>query len=840
MKFLKMGASGGCLVGLAGLLFAAPWSSAWAANGAQSTKEEIVITTRKRAENPQDVPVAVGVFDDTSIDKLNINGISDVGKYSPSLIFDQGFAAQDVRITIRGLAPTRGRQNAAVLVDGIDVTGLAVMSNGGSLLINPRLFDLERIEVVKGPQNALYGRTAFAGAINYITRKPSDDLTAQVYTDLGDNSRYDVRGSVSGPLVPGVLLGGMSAAVWTDDGHRSNSVTGGDIGGAEGWGWSGSLLWNISERFSANARVEYTDDELDQSAYTNITPTVMVGLPASALGSVIAPSVASLESVRGTMPDGDSLAVTLSEDPRTGADYPGVEREILRASLILDYDFGPVSLVSLTGYTDGDTFSFEDARREGSVSAAGKTTGGEFWADEQTEVISQELRLQSNSDGALNWTVGALYWEENVDFLDGSLNCIANSLFSPFPPPGGIVPGANCGAPIAAITDAMRFADPWERDSEHWSVYGLVDWEFVENFSVVFEARYSDEKITVTGPDRTSGGDRSRAIDPRGILFGTALQPSFGNITDSVDDDFFAPKVTLQWEPTDDSLYYLSWAQSYKPKGIAIVGALSGFNPQGSKFDQEELQVWELGAKTSWLDNRVVLNGALFYQDFSDKQVSSQRLDPATGLLFAAPVNAASAEIYGLELDASWQVTEGLEIYAQYTYLDSEYEDYKQLSKGPAPIADAGNCTVVPPTPPETDTFCEIDLSGRDLEYVPEHSLLAGVEYRQQFGSSMEWFAGMNYIYQDERYTSSFNIVSFDSYSLFDFRAGVGGENWEVQGYVDNAFDDDTIKSSFGNTYNQGLRVAAPPFTFVLPLNQTPILPDGREVGVRARYRFGT
>ena len=205
-------------------------------------KDEMVVSVRKRDENLQQVPVSVGVYNEETLKELNITGLDGIGKYNPSVTFDQGFAAQDTRITIRGLAPTRGRQNVAVLVDGIDVTGQAVQTNGGSLLINPRLFDLERVEVVKGPQNALYGRAAFNGAINYVTKKPTDEFETSVYADLGDNARYDVRGAVSGPLVGDVLLGGINLATWGDDGFYNNSVTGADVGGSKGYGASGALI----------------------------------------------------------------------------------------------------------------------------------------------------------------------------------------------------------------------------------------------------------------------------------------------------------------------------------------------------------------------------------------------------------------------------------------------------------------------------------------------------------------------------------------------------------------------------------------------------------------------
>jgi outer membrane receptor protein involved in Fe transport len=137
--------------------------------------EEMIVTTRKSEENLQKVPIAVDVITAEDIATKGITSTADVAKYLPSMQFDQGFAPQDTRIVIRGLSPTRGRQNVAVLLDGIDITSQSIQSNGGTLLINPRLFDAERVEVVKGPQNALYGRTAFAGAINYVSRQPTDD-----------------------------------------------------------------------------------------------------------------------------------------------------------------------------------------------------------------------------------------------------------------------------------------------------------------------------------------------------------------------------------------------------------------------------------------------------------------------------------------------------------------------------------------------------------------------------------------------------------------------------------------------------------------------------------------
>ncbi|MCK6371210.1 MAG: TonB-dependent receptor [Gammaproteobacteria bacterium] len=833
---------------------------------AWSAVEEIIVTTRKREENLQQVPVAVSAINAETIARRGITDAADVARINASVIFDQGFSAQDTRITIRGLAPTRGRQNVAVLVDGIDIANQAIQTNGGGLLITPRLFDMERIEVVKGPQNALYGRTAFAGAINYITKKPGDEFAGRVATDIGSDGQLELRGSLSGPLAGDTVLGGLNVATWNSDGFYENSITGGEVGGTDGSAVAGTLVWKPNDRLSATFRSEYLDDDIEQAPYFAILPTTPADIPLSArtdpdgpgpLLPAINPNFTQILSVRGTLPGGDGQVVTLSEDPRTGSDYPGVTREIWRNTLNLQYDFGSITLVSLTHFADSDVFSFEDARREGSISDPARTVGAEFWADDETTLFSQELRLQSNGDNIVDWTVGALLWQEDTDFTDGSVNCIQNAA-----PP--FLPGLSCAPTIASYTTGSggnRFEDPWDRDTDHWSVYALVDWEFLDGWRIIGEGRYSDESVEVTGPDRADPDgagplcSQPRAVDTRNVAgncfsFPAVIAPAFGSLSDTVDDEFFAPKITLQWDATEDMMYYLSWAKGTKPKGISIVGALTGYDVAASRFDSEEVDVYEIGGKTAWLDRSLTANFAAFFQDFSDKLVSSQKQDPNTGLLFAAPVNASSAEVWGVELDFAWRVTDHLTLTASYTWLDTEYEDFTQLSKGPSPIADAGNCVIVDdpgsPGPGNDDDFCELDLSGNQLEFAPEHAAVAAVNYTRPLVGATDWFVEASGEYQDDRYISAFNTTSFDSYTTVDLRAGVTNEQWEISAYVDNVFDDDTIRSAFQNTYNQGITVFGGSFspfglpsTFVLPSNLTPILPDERQYGLRVAYNFG-
>lgn len=824
--------------------------------------EEIIVSARKREENLQDVPISITAFSDEEIQRLNIATLKDITQRTSSVILDQGFSPQDTRIVIRGLAPIQGRQNAAVLQDGVDISSQAIVTNGGSLMINPRLFDIERVEVVKGPQNALYGRSAFAGAINYITRKPTNELRSTVGADVGNNGRADIRAGISGPLVEDSLLGGINVAGWTHDGFYQNTITGKDVGGQSGKAIAGTLVWNATEKLSFNLRGEYTDDEFDVSPYFAIIPTETLPIPPQAVGTVTA--LSSINGFTGTIPDGGTnvgnsivrggvIAPTMSDNPRNpGNDYSGIEREITRVTLTADWELDPFDIVYLGHYGNQESTENEDGQRVGSVlTESTLTAGAELLFAEDNTITSHELRLQSNNpDAAFNWTVGALYWKQDQEFLDGSFNCVANTIFVPAPGPG-LVPGTSCGPTIASVGEGIngagRFPDVWGRDTEHWSGYFLIDWEFIENFTVVVEGRYTNEDVDVRGPDRAppplppgAPNPFSRILDPRELFGPSSLSPQPGANLASESDSFFTPKITLEWTPSDDTLLYFSFAEGRKPSGFTLIGTGGLWEPDENRFEQERVDVWELGAKTAWLDNRLTINGAFFFQDYTDKQTSTQVVigEAPNQVLGTRPVNASAAEVWGIELDALWSITENLNVSASYTYLNTEYKDFKILNSGAAPIALIGNCNVVDPT--GNDPTCELDYSGKALEYAPENSFVGSATYRRAFNATTDWFIEGDLVFQDERFQDNANRVKFDAFTVFNFRLGVTTERWDLIAYVDNAFENEAVKTGFRSIYTPDFDFAAPPFSVVLPSGFQGIMPDLRQWGLRLNLRFGS
>ena len=352
--------------------------------------EEIVVSVRRKNESLQEVPISVSTLNEEQITRYGINTTADVIKYTAGLDYDTGLGAQDTRVVIRGLSPTRGRSNVAILVDGIDFTGEAISTAGGGILVNQQLLDIERVEVVKGPQSALYGRSAFAGAIQYVSKKPSleeadGSLNVQFGNGNGANSSR-VSAAYGGPVSDsfGLRVNGLA---YDDQGFYQNSVTGGEVGGSNGYGVSLGGIWDGGGVFSANGRVAVSRDEYQQQAGARVRANTLVdindsvavqegqtdnliytsglqrangfGYPDCTFGVSTPDRSKAIQScgstpktlVTGQIPDADQLSITLSDDPSTnGGDYKGTGVDTLTSTLNLEWDTKAGVITSLTGF----------------------------------------------------------------------------------------------------------------------------------------------------------------------------------------------------------------------------------------------------------------------------------------------------------------------------------------------------------------------------------------------------------------------------------------------------------------------------------------------------------
>lgn len=917
------------LLAVAGMLAAEPLL-------AQVT--EVIVTTRKREENLQDVPIAVSVLGAEQIERQGITDLNDVAQLTPSVQFDTAFGPQDTRVTIRGLSNTRGRSNVAFLVDGIDVTTENVISAGSGLLANKRLLtDVERIEIVKGPQSALYGRAAFAGAISYVTKEPGDEFEGQLRLDAADYGRLQLDGGFGGPVIPGVLGLRVTGVTWSEDGYYTNSVSGKDVGGGRGHAAALTGVYTPTAALKIKARVEYSDENYKPTATVPIRGDTIVTYPTAAVNAGVGISQAFSGTATTlldfgvfcppevTVPPGTppgfclpksfgsagGKVVSHSENPLTGGDFPGSAIELLRSTLVATLDLGSVTLSSYTGYTDATL----DQNYDQDYQADGRPDRllGSMITDthQDTMQFSQELRAATDWDGPVQLTVGALYWHETRD-LDDHNNIIAclpittnfsGQLVRNVP---GVCDGTGSPGEVSVASwqeyrrqDLMPAVPGfkgavWDAETASLSGYVAVDWKITDRFKATIEDRYVHETFDLLRPNQAScaalgftvlaGGlvfplvseaanpgvdvnceawenariKVARGMDPNGPELLRDFLPDPGGLLDwaliegKETSSFHTPKLTLQFQATDDAQLYFSVAKAQKPGGInQLEAGASATTIENERFKPEKMTAWELGAKTLWtVAGTLQANGAVFYQDYSDKQVSTQIL--IDNALAPRVTNAAAARILGLEFDLAWQpeAIDGLTLGASYTYLNAEYVDYLDDTTVLVRAAAAGCSQIVykggqGPNPDDLSDpanmapTCRIDQSGKKLERTPENAFVGTVNLQRPFrDEDFEWFLGLNAAYQGERFADADNFLRWDAYWLVNMTLGLTADKWELVGYIDNLLGDDTLKSG-GSGPDFGKQVTDLGFVAGLGVlfNFGP-LPDPRVFGIRLTRRF--
>ena len=313
------------------LVAAAVAAAAAGIASAQVQLEEVTVTARKRAESLQEIPMSVTAFTAESIEARGIRNVQDVIKYTPGLSFDKGFAPQDTRPNIRGLPTTRGRPPVGMLLDGIDISSESIATAGGSSLMNLKLVDVERIEVVKGPQSALYGRVAFGGAINYISKKPQfDKVDGTASLDVATDGLYEARGAVNLP-VSDTAAWRLNGIYSKFDGFFKNEISGAKLGGWDTKGVAAALRFKPADAADFTLRLSYSDDKAEPRPSFYYGQAVAgrntsLNLPANAVGLRLgvnqsgAPLPASIRYPQlGEAQNGGK--VYLSVDPLTGKDY---------------------------------------------------------------------------------------------------------------------------------------------------------------------------------------------------------------------------------------------------------------------------------------------------------------------------------------------------------------------------------------------------------------------------------------------------------------------------------------------------------------------------------------
>lgn len=625
---------------------------------------DIVVTATRRSESAQNISTNVAAFTANSLVAANITNSVDLQQHVPGLVFSTNgsFGQPYIRGIGSDIINPGADSPVATYIDG------AYQTRQTASVVD--FFDDERVEVLKGPQGALYGRNATGGALNIITAKPGDEAGVAGTASYGNYDRVQLRGMVNVPLADGVAA--RVAGIYTRrDGYAYNPYLDTRLDGETSYGGRASLRAKAGERVIITLSGEYIheDDTRNNANRLIVAP----GLPAPVLDFA---------------PVFGYPAPAIPADPRIiNNDFPGrIYLQQKRLNLTLDWDLDFASLRSVTGYTD--------LRNFGEFDLDGTEVGYAYdREDDRSRALTESLQLASRTDGRFHWIVGADYLHEHA-----TQNFDAR-LFSFLLPAG--TPLLGDASPLTGIVWRSRL------NTNAWSAYADAQYDVTSTLRLLASARYSSErKRAIFG--RTY-------IDPFGIVLGGAAQapagtvlPGLGTVIDPVAGTIaFAlppkarfhrvtPKVGVEFRPRPGLLFYASATNGFKS---------GGFNLQnnGETFRPEKIWSYEAGVKSTLLDNRLRANLSGFYYDYTDLQVI--RFD---GL--ANNVNNADARIYGFEMELEAKPARNLTIGASFAYLNARYTRYLTINSNF----------------PAQGT---VDLDGNVLPKSPRFSETASVDY---------------------------------------------------------------------------------------------------------------
>jgi len=733
----------------------------WAVQaGAQSlVLEEIVVTAQKRTESLQDVPVAVTAISGEKITSAGIQGLEDLTAYVPNVsMFTQPGGGSPSAIYIRGIGSGNNvafEQSVGMFVDGV--------YSGRSRQYLVPFLDMGSVEVLKGPQGALFGKNTVAGAMILNSARPTDtfegELRGQYEFEYGTQ---EYVGVVSGPLTDR-LSGRLAGKYQEVEGFMDNLVRDMDAPEVENSSIRGSLLYDPTDSVQIYAKVEYS--EQDATGSTN----QMTNLAGSFRGLVDHTDVLTpLENGRfDDKQTGDSWNLDVSKT------------DSLNAAVQLDWELDNHTFTSLTGYSDYDSETVLD----GDMTDLYFVEQNSF---EDFEQLSQEFRLSSAGGETLDYIVGVyLETQELKSNAPTNLSLVALSAVN--------VPGS----PVPPVELAL--VAPYEQDADTAAVFGQLTWHISDDWALTGGVRYSHE--TKDAMLTTYTADFGSLEPTDSAFLQVVASQLLGRVDAVLEDDRTSDNtsysVNLTWDYSDDGMAYLRTARGYKS---------GGFNPnQGDgdidafEYDDEEVNSVELGAKMTLLGGAATLNLAAFYTELTDLQVSSFT---DNGFVVG---NAAESTSKGVEAEGRLMVSEHLSFALSLAYLSSEYDDFPgaacDLYQVQAPDPVAAGCIGYD----GTQNSGLQNRAGQTTDRAPEWSGTFITNFFYPVGDAMEFRANLDVLYEDdlgENLSQNYQ----DSYFKVNARLGLGSVNdtWEVALLGKNLTDEVTYTNGAGAPFFTG------------------------------------
>ncbi|WP_374283067.1 TonB-dependent receptor [Novosphingobium sp.] len=758
---------------------------------AEEIPGEIVVTAQKRAERLQDVPLAVTAVSGESLSNRQINDTNSLVAAIPSLSYQQGANPTNTSFRIRGIGTAlfgQGNESSvSVVVDGV----VAVRSAQGF----SELADIERIEVLRGPQGTLFGKNASAGVISVTTARPSDEFQARGDVTIAEHNEYRAKATVSGPLSDTVRA--RVSGYYSDvQGHTRNIGTNRWVNGSKGWGIRGKLEWDATENLTLLLSGEYKKNDSDCCAST------LIRIANPLLQTLAGPIVATRENR------------TINEDTDTYANSKS-QTYSLQANL----DLGAATLTSITAYQKFDLEVNQPIDRINSTSPIFLGTAAvapyTFWNQNHgivdLEAFSQELRIANSGKDDLNYVFGAFYMNSDIirPFDRRRARCTAGTI----------------GQPCATANVVWQSSQSRiQLKQESIAAFGQVDYRIVGGLRAIGGIRVQYEK-------GTNSGTRTAPIVAGDNVF-PANPPVSG--TFSASDTAITGKAGLQYEFSRNAQVYATYTRGYK--GLGYEMEISADLANQKAVQPEHVNAYEVGFKGRTADGTLSGAIALFQSDYSDLQVQANRSDPATGVIQFVTTNAGTSRTRGFEIEATMRPSDALSVNAAVTYAVSRINidglNCPLQLQAAAPVMTGTPVNVCYRT--AAGATPQQNLRNRPLQASPDWRISVAPRYDYR-GDSVNAFAqfGVNFTSAQVFTSENDPLTVQQAYTLVDASVGIStaDDRYSLTVFVKNLFNVNYL-TSIG--HNSLMATAASPFDLVGTYNKD----SSRYFGATLGFKF--
>jgi iron complex outermembrane receptor protein len=729
--------------------------------------EEVIVTANRREQNLQDVAISVAAFTDEFFKNSGTSSLQQLDEYTPSLKITPVTDSRSTSIRIRGIGSIGSNAgidpSVGVFIDGV-YQGRAGMSIGD-------LMDIQRVEVLRGPQGTLFGKNTAAGALNIVSKAPQELFGGSIEAVAGNYGTQELRGMINVPL--GDNTGHatrLSGYYVTNDGFDINTFTGEKINDTNRKGVRSRTLFNLSDYGDLTFSLDYAQND----------------------GDCCAPDIIDYEG------DGSAQGLPFSMlAEETGIPLPAADpydRKIhLDKAFVNDVNVGGISAEWNNELSNGTVLTWISAWRQ---YESDSTFDGDFshydaihYATEVSlDQYSSEFRIASPDDDVWDYQVGAYVFNSTMD-TEGE---------------NGFLPltGKLFAFGILFPDGAVNF-DSNEHETTSYALFGQTNWNMTERWRLTLGARYTYEE------KKRKGSQKSRP-EPAFPLDAPPIAGPDSVIDEDRSTSDVSPSISLSYFARDGLMLYASASQGFKSGGFNQLRTAVGVP---GEFDDERSRNYELGWKGTWLDRRLQVNGTLFYVDYDDFQ--AQGFDGAN----ITVRNAGSLESKGLELDIVYMPNALLTTGLAVGYNDASYSDFEtgECTAQQLFAVTGGSAFVL--------ADCVQDLTDRDLDNAPEWTASTYLQFNDEFSDSdMSWFARLEYNYVGELYMAQDldETLKRDPVDLVNARFGLSGKDskWQLTFWGRNLLDEEYFVVGFDIPVLGGFAgINAPALTYGLTIN---------------------